>query len=499
MIRDLVSMQDLERGDIERVVERAKAVRDQLSKEGRQSLIRSPPPALATLFYENSTRTRGSFVRAIQMLGGVAEGFSGAEGTSVMKNESILSTIKMFESYLYDGIVMRHPRDGSVQWAADVARIPVISGGDGKNEHPTQAMLDLTTYHTFHGRLDGIRIGYGGDLVRGRTIHSQTLALSHFQDVEILYCTPDHFAMPEHLEHALRDRGVRVSRTQTMDEMLRHVDFVYMTRPQLERMTDAERVRALDAFDPYRLTPGLLQGFEGRVLHPLPINAEIQEIEAGVFAMAQQGFLFEAHSGLLTRVAILEEVLAEARGFDETLPDGLLDANNRVPRYSRGHAKGSKAVRDIDYGIVIDHIPLALVGDVQALLPRDGNLFTGHVEGKGLIKLETRGLLPERTYKQIAKHAPGATFNHIAEGAVIEGVYDCGVGKFLYLLCTNANCVSRDVIEDIPPKFYYSEDAPGDGVMCRYCRHETAWPDSRLTPTEKLEYIKALPQSITPL
>ena len=136
------------------------------------------------MFYEPSTRTRTSFNTGMRELGGRYDGFSGTEGTSVMKNETVRDTVTMMCANHNDVIVMRHPLDGSLQWAADVANIPVINGGDGKNEHPTQALLDvLTIYALREGKLDGLRIGFGGDLSHGRTVRSLSLALSHFDDI----------------------------------------------------------------------------------------------------------------------------------------------------------------------------------------------------------------------------------------------------------------------------------------------------------------------------
>ena len=112
------------------------------------------------MFYEPSTRTRTSFNTGMRELGGRYDGFSGTEGTSVMKSETVRDTVTMMCANHNDVIVMRHPLDGSLQWAADVANIPVINGGDGKNEHPTQALLDvLTIYALKEGKLDGIRVG----------------------------------------------------------------------------------------------------------------------------------------------------------------------------------------------------------------------------------------------------------------------------------------------------------------------------------------------------
>ena len=139
----------------------------ELEKTGQRNSLRDALKhrTLSYMFYEPSTRTRTSFNTGMRELGGRYDGFSGTEGTSVMKSETVRDTVTMMCANHNDVIVMRHPMDGSLQWAADVANIPVINGGDGKNEHPTQALLDvLTIYALKGGKLDGLRVGFGGDL-----------------------------------------------------------------------------------------------------------------------------------------------------------------------------------------------------------------------------------------------------------------------------------------------------------------------------------------------
>src|SRR5687767_7776378 len=150
---------------------------------------------LGTLFFEPSTRTRLSFESAMHRLGGGVVGFADAKMTSQTKGESLADTIRMVECYC-DVIVIRHPSEGAARLAAETAHIPVINGGDGSNQHPTQTFLDLYTIRKAHGRLDGLRIGFLGDLRYGRAVHSLARSLLHF-DVEFAFVGPPMLRLPE--------------------------------------------------------------------------------------------------------------------------------------------------------------------------------------------------------------------------------------------------------------------------------------------------------------
>ena len=204
--RDIISITDFSREEILSLCAAGRRM-EELEKTGRRNSLRDALKhrTLSYMFYEPSTRTRTSFNTGMRELGGRYDGFSGTEGTSVMKNETVRDTVTMMCANHNDVLVMRHPLDGSLQWAADVANIPVINGGDGRNEHPTQALLDvLTVYSLREGRLDGLRMGFGGDLSHGRTVRSLSLALSHFDNVSI------HWAAEDFLGHASRPGGAPV-------------------------------------------------------------------------------------------------------------------------------------------------------------------------------------------------------------------------------------------------------------------------------------------------
>ncbi|HTO22662.1 MAG TPA: aspartate carbamoyltransferase, partial [Spirochaetia bacterium] len=283
--RDIISITDFSREEILHLCAAGSSMA-RMEKSGKRNDLRDAlrHRTLSYMFYEPSTRTRTSFNTGMRELGGRYDGFSGTEGTSVMKSETVRDTVTMMCANHNDVIVMRHPLDGSLQWAADVANIPVINGGDGRNEHPTQALLDvLTLYALKEGRLDGLRVGFGGDLSHGRTVRSLSLALSHFDNVTIRWAAEDFLGLPADIAELLSSRGVRVERDRTVRDVMRQVDFYYMTRPQLERMPGVTQKDIVVMMKQYRIDLEKIEGFDVRVLHPLPVNSEIAEIDYRVY------------------------------------------------------------------------------------------------------------------------------------------------------------------------------------------------------------------------
>jgi aspartate carbamoyltransferase catalytic subunit len=292
---DLISIRDLGREEIEKVLDRAQTIRPD------SSLLRGR--VMASLFFEPSTRTQLSFATAMERLGGSVIGFSGVEGTSIQKGESLYDTIKMVERYA-DVIVIRHPLEGSARFAADVAQIPVINAGDGANQHPTQTLLDLFTIRRFCGRLDGLSIGMVGDLKYGRTVHSLATALTHFEGVKLRLISPPLLRMPPRiLEEELRGK-IEFEETEELE--LSDLDVVYMTRIQRERFPDVEeyeRVKGayiLDLEACRQLKP------EAIILHPLP---RVGEIDPEVDRLPQAKYFEQAASGVPVRMALLSLIL----------------------------------------------------------------------------------------------------------------------------------------------------------------------------------------------
>ncbi len=265
-----------------------------------------PRPALmtglvmASLFFEPSTRTRLSFESAMRRLGGSVVGFSSPKATSLAKGESLKDTIRMVEAYS-DVIVMRHPLDGSARVASEISRVPVINGGDGTNQHPTQTFLDLYTIRKCKGRLEGLKIGFVGDLKYGRTVHSLAEALKHF-DTEMHFISLSQLRMPQtHLDD-LAEHGVRYHETSDINGVIGLLDIIYVTRIQQERFPDpVEYEKAKGAFV---IDRELLEkaGPDLKVMHPLPRRDEIaEEVDETDHAV----YFEQAHNGIPVRQAML--------------------------------------------------------------------------------------------------------------------------------------------------------------------------------------------------
>ncbi|QNO16267.1 aspartate carbamoyltransferase [Alkalicella caledoniensis] len=190
---------------------------------------------LGTLFFEPSTRTRLSFESAMQRLGGQVLGFSDSAQSSTSKGESLQDTIKVMASYC-DIMVMRHPKEGSALLASQCSNVPVINGGDGGHQHPTQTLTDLFTIKTKFGRLDNLNIALCGDLKHGRTVHSLLLALSRYDNNKFTLISPNELQIPKYLANQLLGLGCEI-KVKTSLRDLNSIDILYMTRIQKERQT----------------------------------------------------------------------------------------------------------------------------------------------------------------------------------------------------------------------------------------------------------------------
>ncbi len=260
---------------------------------------------LGTLFFEPSTRTRLSFEAAMHRLGGSVVGFSDAKMSSLSKGESLADTIRVVESYC-DAIVIRHPMEGAARLAAETAHVPVINGGDGSNQHPTQTFLDLYTIRKATGRLDGLKVGFFGDLRYGRAVHSLAKALLHF-DVDLTFIGPSMLRLPEELRALLESRGRLGPEVDALEDA-GALDVLYVTRIQKERFPDPaeyEKVKhgyRLDRAAAERFGPGL------KILHPLP---RVTEVDPDVDALPGALYFEQAKNGVTVRKALLSLLLSD--------------------------------------------------------------------------------------------------------------------------------------------------------------------------------------------
>ncbi len=270
---------------------------------------------LATLFYEPSTRTRLSFESAMLKLGGnVISTENAKEFSSAVKGESLADTIRIVSEYC-DCIVIRHHETGAAFEASKVSSVPIINAGDGKGQHPTQALLDMYTIYREFGRLDNLKIAMVGDLASGRTVRSLCYLLSKFNGNKIIFISPENLRMGSDIKEYLRKKDVKFFQESDLNKFLSEVDIIYMTRIQKERISledyekaKGEYVISLENFD--------LINENSRIMHPLPHVEEIDlpiEIEQNDKRVA---YFRQAENGLFIRMALLDMILNKQGCFD---------------------------------------------------------------------------------------------------------------------------------------------------------------------------------------
>ncbi|MGH2533793.1 MAG: aspartate carbamoyltransferase [Thermomicrobiales bacterium] len=275
-------------------------------RELPRNAVPLPGRILATIFYEPSTRTRLSFESAMIRLGGqVVSTENAREFSSAIKGESVEDTTRIIAGYA-DAIVIRHYEQGAAARAAAVSPVPIINGGDGPGEHPTQALLDLYTIKHELGRIDNLRVALVGDLKYGRAVRSLAILLGLTTGTEICFVSPPTVPMGDDVRRALTSRGIKFSDETDLSAVLSEVDVVYQTRIQRERFDSPEAYEAargvyvLDraAFD--RL------GQHAVVMHPLP---RVDEITPDVDTDARAAYFRQAHNGVYIRMALLNLLL----------------------------------------------------------------------------------------------------------------------------------------------------------------------------------------------
>ena len=297
--RDIISIKDFSREDINYIFKTAKTM-EPLASKGSQMLRGK---ILATLFYEASTRTRLSFESAMQKLGGSTIGFAEAEIASVRKGENLADTIRTVENYA-DVIALRHPLEGAARLAAEFSKVPIINGGSGAEEHPTQALLDLYTMVKERGKIDGLKIAFAGDLRYGRTVHSLAYALSMY-NVELFLVSPETLRMRREVLQTIKER-IPVTEKTSLEKIVPLVDVLYVTRIQKERFPDpAEYAKVKGS---YRVDLQSLSEAKKDliILHPLP---RVDEIATEVDDTPYARYFQQVRNGIVVRMALLALIL----------------------------------------------------------------------------------------------------------------------------------------------------------------------------------------------
>lgn len=295
--RNIISIKDFSREEIDFVLDKSRIMENLLYAGKTHNLMKSR--ILANLFFEPSTRTILSFETAMKRLGGSTIGFSSAAGTSSEKGETLADTVRIAACYA-DMIVMRHPIEGAARLASEYVDVPLINGGDGANQHPTQTLLDLYTIKKEFDRIEGLEICMVGDLKYGRTVHSLAEALLNYKDVKLKFVSPEELRMPKHITEELTEKGIEVRETSRLD--FEGSDVIYATRIQKERFPDPQEYEKVK--DAFVLDKGTISGLkeEAIIMHPLP---RVNEITPDVDSTKYARYFQQARNGIPVRMTLL--------------------------------------------------------------------------------------------------------------------------------------------------------------------------------------------------
>jgi len=303
---DILSVDQFRPETLDYIFNRSREMRDMVRQVGGVDLLKGH--VLACLFYEPSTRTSSSFIAAMERLGGsVIPITQGVQFSSVSKGETLADTVRTLEQYA-DVIVLRHPQVGSAKSAAGYADVPIINAGDGPGEHPTQALLDLFTIWEELGTVDGLKIAMVGDLRYGRTVHSLTRLLLHY-DVNLRFVSPEILRLPLKIMNQVIDSGLNARETHDVADVIDNVDVLYVTRVQKERFNDLAQYE--EVRDHYEITPELMEKAKEKmvIMHPLP---RVGEIHYGVDEDPRAAYFRQVRNGMYVRMALLAAVLGKA-------------------------------------------------------------------------------------------------------------------------------------------------------------------------------------------
>lgn len=329
--RDLVSIEDLSTAEILELFHHADEFRANL--RAWSDLCRGA--IMATLFFEPSTRTRLSFESSMLRLGGGVITAADEKNTSRSKGESLADTVRVVGGSYADILVVRHPEDGAARVAARYARVPVVNGGDGAHEHPTQTLCDLYTLWKEKGRLEGLEVVLCGDLRYSRTIHSFCYALARF-GANIVTMPYPGFELPDYVLHRLRrDFGIQTAAasvgdlpgiagssnaaayltsnkphqlalfTNLTNIEVNRIDAIYMTRAQRERHT-GETTANYPRLG--RNTLDAAAAKDARIMHPLP---RVDEIDYDVDDDPRSVYFRQAELGVPMRMALMAFLLGK--------------------------------------------------------------------------------------------------------------------------------------------------------------------------------------------
>ena len=318
----ILSIDQFNRNDIEQLFSVADKLEPFASKEKITRVLEGA--ILGNMFFEPSTRTRISFGASFNLLGGSVREITEVGSSSLAKGESLADTAQVLSGYS-DIIVMRHPENDSVKKFSEASRVPVINGGDGSNEHPSQALLDLYTIRKELSQndktIDNLRIALVGDLKYGRAVHSLCKILSKYKDVKLNLISPDELKLPEDLIRQMNDSEVSINQTENLEKGISEVDIIYVTRVQEERFKnkkDANKYRGLLSLNQSIYTANCEPNTV--IMHPLPRDSrsDANELDSDLYENPNLAIFRQADNGVVIRMAMFALVLGVEEKIEET-------------------------------------------------------------------------------------------------------------------------------------------------------------------------------------
>ena len=307
-MRHLIDPMDLSVEEVDHLLVLAQDIID--NKEKYSEVCKGKK--LATLFFEPSTPTRLSFEAAMMELGGNVLGFSSASSSSSTKGESVGDTVKIVSCYA-DIIAMRHYKEGAPMLASMKSDVPIINAGDGGHNHPTQTLADLLAIKREKGRLNNMTIGFCGDLMFGRTVHSLIKAMSRYEGIKFILISPDELKLPDYIRtEVIEKNNIPYEEISSLEDAIGSLDVLYMTRVQKERFfNEADYIRLKDTYilDKSKLA---LARPDLSILHPLP---RVNEISVEVDDDPRACYFRQALNGKYVRMALIMDLLGLDKDF----------------------------------------------------------------------------------------------------------------------------------------------------------------------------------------
>ena len=309
----ILSVSQFQRDDIETVFNVADKMIPYANRDRVTRVLEGA--ILGNMFFEPSTRTRVSFGCAWNLLGGEVRETTEVKASAIAKGESFYDTARVLSGYS-DMIVMRHQMEGSVDEFSAASRVPVINGGDGSNEHPSQALLDLYTIRKeMEGRgktVDGLRIALIGDLRYGRAVHSLCKLLSLYKNIHFTLISPVELRLPKTYVEDIKASGHVVVESEDLQTGIAHADILYVTRTQEERFPSQEEADKYKGL--FRLNQTIYtENCEPNtvIMHPLPRDSrgDARELDDDLNENPNLAIFRQTDNGVVIRMALFALIL----------------------------------------------------------------------------------------------------------------------------------------------------------------------------------------------